>query len=161
MNWFNVDKIRPRKKKKIQPPNVFSGEKREEVDPNKKTRVMGRGIMQDEEGNWMDAVRANTPIADRHKEVLQRQKEFTPEMQTRLGSRKAKEGEVKLEGGGGGAMEAIKPKATKTMPKNKCAMCGRMLGARNRFTIDYGKSAKGKQIDLSFCRDCAERMQKT
>tara|TARA_R100000781_G_scaffold17231_1_gene13777 strand:+ start:1556 stop:2032 length:477 start_codon:yes stop_codon:yes gene_type:complete len=157
MNWFNVDKIRPRKKKKIQPPNIFEGETREDVDPSKKTRVMGRGLMEDEEGNWMDAVRANTPIADRHKEVLQRQKDFTPEMGTRLGSKKAKEGEVKLVGG---PMEATKPKAIKTMPKNKCAMCGRMLGARNRFTIDYGKSAKGKQIDLTFCRNCAERMSK-
>lgn len=161
MNWFTVDKIRPRKKKKIQPPNIFEGETREDVDPSKKKRVMGRGLMEDEEGNWMDAVRANTPIAGRHKEVLQRQKDFKPEKGTRLGTRRAKEGEVKLEGGGGRAMGAIKPKATKTMPKNKCAMCGRMLGARNRFTIDYGKNAKGKQIDLTFCRNCAERMQKT
>jgi len=158
MTWFNIDKIRPRKKKKIQPPNVFEGEKREDVDPNKKTRVMGRGIMEDEEGNWMDAVRENAPVAIRHKEVLQRQKDFRPEMGTRLGSGRAKEGEVKLQGG---PMEqAYKPKAIKTMPKNKCAMCGKMLGARNRFTIDYGKNAKGKKINLTFCRDCAERMQK-
>ena len=26
MNWFNIVKIRPRRKKQVQPPNIFTGE---------------------------------------------------------------------------------------------------------------------------------------
>ncbi len=158
MNWFKINKIRPRKKKKIQPPNVFAGEKIEDVDPLKRRRLMGRGIMEDEEGNWMEAVRANLPRSKRHEEVLERQKDFKPEKGTRLGSQKAKEGEKSLLGGAN--QNWSKPKAIKTMPKNRCAMCSKMLSMRNKFTFDYGKNAKGKKIELTFCRDCAERMNK-
>jgi len=141
MNWFKIMKIRPRKKKKIQPPNVFAGEK-QESDPIR--RVMGRGTPFEE-----------TPAGQRLIEEIEENKKRMPEAATRLGSNRAKEGEKRLS-----AHKKIGGwrKATKTMPKNKCAMCGKMLSMRNRFTIDYGKNAKGKQIDLTFCRDCAARM---
>jgi len=144
MNWFKIMKIRPRKKKKIQPPNVFAGEK-QESEPIR--RVMGRGTAFEE-----------TPAGQRLKEEIEENKKKMPEAATRLGSSRAKEGEKRLRGNE--LFSATRQKATKTIPRNRCAMCSKMLSSRNRFTIDYGKSAKGKQIDLSFCRGCAERMQK-
>mgnify|MGYP003135035686 CR=1 FL=1 len=86
-----------------------------------------------------------------------------PAKHARLGTQSAKEGEVHSRGKNR-IKEAREPwkkkRATKNMPTNRCAMCTKVLYAKNRFTIDYGKNAEGKKINLTFCRDCAERMQK-
>ena len=158
MDWINILKVRPRKRKRMPaPPNIFIGETEDSEKPRR--RVMGRGMMKDKKtGVFIEASKENTPTGKKHKRILE--EKIIPEKNTRLGSRKAKEGEVK-QNQKGILDRGIKPKATKTMPKNRCAMCTKMLSARNRFTIDYGKDAKGKQIGLSFCKDCAERMQKT
>ena len=149
MNWEDVLKVRPRKRKRFpDPPNVFAGEHTK----NDKKRVMGRGLMRDKTtGELVESTRRKTPRVQRHKHILQRSKQFVPERGTRLGSNKAEEGEVQF---GNKHGRVFKPKATRTFPKNRCARCGRMLSPRHRKDIDV----KGKKLNLSFCDQCAEDM---
>jgi|TARA_B100000287_G_scaffold177531_1_gene167575 ribosomal protein L44E len=154
MNWQDILKIRPRKRKRqADPPNVFAGETNE----GNPRRIMGRGVMRDlQTGEEVDSTRGNTPRAKRHTEKAKESRKKVSERLTRPGVRFAQPGDTT----GFGKNPRIGPKtakkATKTFPRNRCARCGRMLSARKRNDI----IVDGKKLNLSFCDECAADMVK-
>ena len=154
MNWQDILKIRPRKRKRqADPPNIFAGETNEE-NPR---RIMGRGVMRDlRTGEEVESTRDNTPKAKRHARRIKESQSQIRESNTRAGMSGARPGDTT----GFGKFPRIGArnarKATKTFPRNKCARCGRMLSARKRNDI----RVKGKNLRLSFCDKCAEDMVK-
>tara|TARA_R100000458_G_C8222211_1_gene206212 strand:+ start:62 stop:556 length:495 start_codon:yes stop_codon:yes gene_type:complete len=161
--WFDIVKIRPRRKKHVQPPNIFTGETNEDNNATLRRRVMGRGLMRDvNTKKLVPSTKENTPTGKHHLEDIKANKKLIPAKHARLGTQKAREGEV--DSRGKNRIKEITPRwkhkrATKTMPQNRCAMCTKILFPQNRFTIDYGKDAEGKKLELSFCKSCAERMK--
>jgi len=154
MTWQDILKIRPRKRKRqINPPNIFAGETNEE-NPR---RIMGRGVMRDlRTGEEVESIKENTPKAKHHARKIKQRQGSIRESNTRAGIASAEPGDFTgfSKNPRIGAKKARK--ATKTFPRNRCARCGRMLSARKRNDI----RVKGKDLRLSFCDECAADMVK-
>ena len=154
MNWEDVLKIRPRKRKRqSDPPNIFAGETNE----GNPRRIMGRGIMRDlQTGEEIDSTRDNTPRAQRHAEKAKDSRKKISSRDIRPGIRFAKPGDTTSFSPKSKLGPRTAKKATKTFPRNRCARCGRMLSARQRNEV----IVNGKKLNLSFCDECAEDMVK-
>ena len=154
MTWQDILKIRPRKRKRqINPPNIFAGETNEE-NPR---RIMGRGVMRDlRTGEEVESIKENTPKAKHHARKIKQRQGNIREANTRAGIGGAEPGDFTgfSKNPRIGAKKARK--ATKTFPRNRCARCGRMLSARKRNDI----RVKDKDLRLSFCDECAADMVK-
>jgi len=154
IDWQDILKVRPRKRKrKPDPPNIFSGE----TGNTDKKRVMGRGLMRDlKTGELIPSKKENTDIAQGRKRTTNASGHFMPEKRARLGSQRAKAGEVNIEGTKSPARRFVYNKATKNFPRHRCARCGRNLsiGQRRDIVVD------GKKLGMSFCQRCATDMVK-
>ena len=139
MDWFDIIKKR-RGKPKDRPPDIMGGEKMPESKrvkaieergqaPEGNIRVTGRGI--------------DLPTKKRTKTLVR-------EVNTRAGSSKAKEGEIRI--GNPNFDRGLKgrKRLKNNMPKNKCGRCTKIKANRNMTVSESG---------VPICLECAKKRE--
>tara|TARA_R110002012_G_scaffold80818_1_gene204740 strand:+ start:480 stop:917 length:438 start_codon:yes stop_codon:yes gene_type:complete len=140
MTWFDVVKRKKRGKPKDRPPDIMAGEKMPEAKrvagikesgraPKGNTRAIGRGI-------------------DLPKKTIRRAgKKLVREVNTRAGSGRAEEGDVRVGNPTFGSRKSRK-RNTRNMPKNKCGWCTKTKSRRFMTVSESG---------VPICLECAKK----
>ena len=139
MDWFDVVKRR-RGKPKDRPPDIMRGEKMPESKRVKAIEERGRAP----EGNKRPMGRG---IELPKKTMRRAGKKLIREVNTRAGSGKAKEGEVRV-GNPNFSGRRTRKRNIRNMPKNKCGWCTRVLSSKNMTVSESG---------VPICKVCAKK----
>ena len=141
MTWFDVIKRR-RGKPKDRPPNIMAGEKMPESKrvkaieeqgraPERATRAIGRGI---------ELPKKTMRRADGGKKLIR-------EVNTRAGSGKAEEGDVRV-GNPNFSGRKTRRRIVSNMPRNKCGWCTKTKSRRFMTVSESG---------VPICLECAKK----
>ena len=139
MSWFDVVKKR-RGKPKDRPPDIMRGEKMPESKRVKAIEERGRAP----EGNKRPMGRG---IELPKKTMRRAGKKLIREVNTRAGSGRAEEGDVRVGNPNFGSRKS-RTRNTRNMPKNKCGWCTKVLSSRHMTVSESG---------VPICKQCAKK----
>ena len=139
MDWFDVIKRR-RGKPKDRPPDIMGGEKMPESKRVKAIEERGQAP----EGNKRAMGRG---IALPKKTARRAGKKLVREVNTRAGSGRAEEGDVRVGNPNFGSRKS-RTRNTRNMPKNKCGWCTKVLSSRHMTVSESG---------VPICKECAKK----